>query len=124
DAHAARALLGEIYYRTDRLEEARAEFEAALEIKRDFLMGYRYLAVIELQRRDATAALAQARTGLEIRPDDLELLYVQGRASGGQTSAIWERADAAGPGAVESLASLALEAGDPSEAASRLDRAI
>src|SRR4029077_15106313 len=81
-SHAARGLLGEIEYRTNRLDRAEAHFLEAVAIKRDFVMGHRYLSVIALQAGGTSQAAARAREGLELSPDDLELLYVRERAEG------------------------------------------
>ncbi|MEA2558561.1 MAG: Carotenoid biosynthesis protein [Acidobacteriota bacterium] len=120
DSHVPRALLGEIQYRTGQLEEARASYEEAVEIKQDFVEGYRYLAVIHLQsgRRDA-AAEAAAR-GLAVAPGDLELQYLQGRKIG----ELWPEIEAQGPAAAKALAGLAYEVGDVSGTVEVLDRGM
>lgn len=118
DTHVPLALLGEIQYRTGKLEEARASYEKAVAIKQDFVEGYRYLAVIHLQggRRDA-AAEAAAR-GLAVAPEDLELRYLQGREIG----ELWPEIELKGPAAAKALAGLTYEVGDRAGAVEALER--
>ncbi len=120
DSHVPRALLGEIQYRTGRLEEARASYEEAVEIKQDFVEGYRYLAVIHLQRGRRDAAAESATRGLAVAPGDLELRYLQGREIG----ELWPEIEAQGPAAAKALAGLAYEVGDVNGTVEVLDRGI
>lgn len=119
-SHVPRALLGEIQYRTGRPEEARASYEEAVEIKQDFVEGYRYLAVIHLQRGRRDAAAEAAARGLAVAPGDLELRYLQGREIG----ELWPEIEAKGPAAAKAIAGLAYEVGDAAGAVEALDRAI
>lgn len=120
DTHVPLALLGEIQYRTGRLDEARASYEEAVEIKQDFLEGYRYLAVIHLRRGRRDAAAETAARGLAVAPGDLELRYLQGRDVG----ELWPEIEARGPAAAKALAGLAYEVGDANGAVEALDRGI
>lgn len=120
DSHVPLALLGEIQYRTGRLEEARASYEEAVEIKQDFVEGYRYLAVIHLQSGRREAAAEAAGRGLAVAPGDLELRYLQGREIG----ELWPEIEARGPTAAKALAGLAYEVGDVSATVEVLDRGI
>ena len=120
DTHVPLALLGEIQYRTGRLEEARASYEKAVEIKQDFVEGYRYLAVIHLQRGRRDAAAEAAARGLTVAPGDLELRYLQGREIG----EIWPEIEVKGPAAAKALAGLAYEVGDMPGAVEALDRGM
>lgn len=120
DSHVPLALLGEIQYRTGRLDEARASYEEAVEIKQDFVEGYRYLAVIHLQRGRRDAAAEAAAQGLAVAPGDLELRYLQGRKIG----ELWPEIEAGGPAAAKALAGLAWEVGDAPGAVEALDRGI
>jgi tetratricopeptide (TPR) repeat protein len=119
-SHVPLALLGEIQYRTGRLEEARASYEKAVEIKPDFVEGYRYLAVIHRQRGRRDAAAEAAGRGLAVAPGDLELRYLQG----GGIGELWPEIEAGGPAAAKALAGLAYEIGDVSGAVEALDRGI
>jgi tetratricopeptide (TPR) repeat protein len=123
-SHVPLALLGEIDYRTNRLAEAHERYLAAVAIKQDFLEGYRYLAVIDLQRGRRESAAGFARRGLEIEPGDLELRYLERRAGGEPLDGFWEEAAPAGAGRIASLAGLAFEVGDAAGAAEALDRGI
>ncbi len=120
DSHVPRALLGEIQYRTGRLDEARASYEEAVEIKQDFVEGYRYLAVIHLQKGRRDAAAESAAKGLAVAPGDLELRYLQGREIG----ELWPEIEAQGPAAAKALAGLAYAVGDVSGTVEILDRGI
>lgn len=124
ESHAACAILGEIQYRTGRLDEARAAFERAVRLKPDFLKGHRYLAVIALARAEVGAARAAADRGLAIAPDDLELGYLQRRAAGLPAEVVWRRASDSGPKAMLVVAALAFEVGDTEGAAEGLDRGL
>jgi len=124
DSHVPRVLLGEIQYRTGRLEEARASYEEAVEIKQDFVEGYRYLAVIHLQRGRREAAAESAAQGLAVAPGDLELRYLQGRGQGREIGELWPEIEAKGPAAAKALAGLAYEVGDVSGTVEILDRGI
>ena len=118
DTHVPLALLGEIQYRTGKLEEARASYEKAVEIKQDFVEGYRYLAVIHLQQARRDSAAEVAARGLAVAPGDLELRYLQGREIG----EIWPEIELKGPAAAKALAGLAYEVGDTAGAVEALDR--
>jgi hypothetical protein len=120
-SHVPLALLGEIEYRTNRLADARARYEAAVAVKQDFLEGYRHLAVIDLQRGSRAKAAESARRGLEIEPGDLELRYLKMRAEGRPPGGLWAEADSA---QLETLAGLAFEVGDAAGAAEALDSGI
>jgi hypothetical protein len=111
---------GEIQYRAGRLDEARASYEEAVEIKQDFVEGYRYLTAIHLRRGRRDAAAESAARGLAVAPGDLELRYLQGREIG----EIWPEIEAEGPVAAKALAGLASEVGDVSGAVEVLDRGI
>jgi tetratricopeptide (TPR) repeat protein len=119
-SHVPLALLGEIQYRTGRIDEARSSYEKAVEVKQDFVEGYRYLAVIHLQRGRRDAAAEAAARGLAMAPQDLELRYLQGREIGD----LWPEVEARGPAAAKALAGLAYEVGDAAGAAEVLDRGI
>ena len=122
--HAPYALLGEIRYRTGKAAEARPLFERAVEIKSDFLQGYRMLAVIDLQAGRRESASQFAARGLAVDPDDLELRYLEARAKGEGIAALWPAIEAKGPAAAEGMAALAYEVGDAAGAAEILDRAL
>jgi len=124
ESHAPLAFLGEIEYRLGRLTPARESFRGAVAIKRDFVMGHRYLAVIALSLGDMREAERAAEEGLAWAPGDLELLYVRARAQDVECSDLWRRAAAESPGAVLALASLASETGDAVAAAGALDEAL
>ncbi|MFL6198978.1 MAG: hypothetical protein ACJ76J_07365, partial [Thermoanaerobaculia bacterium] len=119
-SHVPLALLGEIQYRTGRVEEARASYEKAVGIKQDFVEGYRYLAVIHRQRGRPDAAAEAAARGLAVAPGDLQLRYLQGRGIG----ELWPEIEVKGPAAAKALAGLAYEVGDASGAVEALDRGI
>lgn len=74
-SYAAYALAGEIYYRRGETDAARAKYERAVEIKQDFVRGYRVLAVIDRQRGVESE---WAERGLEIDPEDIQLRYLAG----------------------------------------------
>ena len=94
------ALAGEILYRTNQIERAREKFARAVEIKQDFVRGYRFLAVID--RRMGRTSEWAAR-GLEIAPGDVQLRYLAGGVA-------FERI--ASPEEAAGLAALAYEVGD------------
>jgi tetratricopeptide (TPR) repeat protein len=91
-----------------------------VEIKQDFVEGYRYLAVIHRQRGRRDAAVEAAARGLAIAPGDLELRYLQGQGIG----ELWPEIAATGPAAAAALAGLAYETGDVPGAVEALDRGI
>jgi|RhiMethySRZTD1v2_1073278.scaffolds.fasta_scaffold37737_4 hypothetical protein len=111
-SHVPHAMLGEIHYRTGGLRDARLEFERAVTIQPSFVRGHRFLAVIALRQGDLPLAAERARRGLAVSPDDLELAYLERRASGADGREIPERALAAGPKATSSLVALAYEVND------------
>jgi len=112
--------LGELQHRAGRLDEARASYEEAVEIKGDFVEGYRRLAVIDLQKGRRDAAAESAARGLAVAPGDLGLRYLQGREIG----ELWPEIEIQGPAAAKALAGLAHEIGDASGAAEALDRGL
>lgn len=124
ESHAPPAFLGEIDYKRGRLHPARAAFRDAVAIKRNFVMGHRYLAVIAVEDGRLEEAAAHAREGLLWAPDDLELLFVRELAGGGTGASVWARAAREGPTAVLALASLATETGHAAAAASALDESL
>jgi tetratricopeptide (TPR) repeat protein len=65
-SHVPPSLLGELEYRTDRLDEARRLFAVAVQIKQDHKEGLRYLAVIDLRQGRKESAAHEAERGLEI----------------------------------------------------------
>jgi hypothetical protein len=107
--HVALVLAGEIAYRTNQLDAAHARFARAVEIKQDFVRGYRFLAVIDLQRRNLNEAEKWARLGLEIAPGDLQLRYLAVYAAGEPVEPILAGLDA---NAARGMAALAFEVGD------------
>ena len=111
--HVPLALLGEIDYRTDRLDEARASFLRAVAIKQDDAKGYRYLAVIERRLGRLESARKLAAKGLELDAHDPELRYLSGQA-----------VEPADPQAALNLASLAFEVDDAKGAIAALDRGL
>jgi len=121
-SHVAPALLAEIYYKTNRSAAARSEYLAAISIKQDFLAGYRHLAAIDLQRGKPISAADFARRGLDVEPGDLELRYLEDRASGRSPTHLWD--EAGDPAHLESLAALAYEVGDAAGALEALERGI
>ena len=112
-AHVPHALLGEIYYRTNRSAEARPLFERAFAIKQDYLDGYRYAAVIAMQSGDSASARSIARRGLDVAPHDLQLRYLAG-----------ERVSASTLEEAMTLAGLAFEVNDRATTTRVLDEAI
>ncbi|HJQ99783.1 MAG TPA: tetratricopeptide repeat protein [Candidatus Polarisedimenticolaceae bacterium] len=116
-SHVSHAMLGEIHYRTGALADARREFERAVEIQPSFVRGHRFLAVIALRQGDPAGAVARARRGLAVSPDDLELAYLAG-------SNVLERALSAGPQAASNIVALAYEVADVPTARVVADRAL
>ena len=98
--YAPLALAGEILYRTGDLESARERLARAVEIKQDFVRGYRMLAVIDARRGRRSEWAAR---GLEVAPDDLQLRYLAGED-------IVPAIDS--PDVAAGLAALAYEVGD------------
>lgn len=119
-SHVPHALLGEIQYRTGRAAEARKSYERAVEIKQDFVEGYRYLAVIRLQQGSREAAKEIAARGLAVSPRDLELRYLSGIRIGD----LWPDIEARGPQGAMAMAGLAYEVGDVAGTVEALDRGI
>ncbi len=119
-SHVPHALLGEIQYRTGRAAEARKSYERAVEIKQDFVEGYRYLAVIRLQQGSRDTAREIASRGLAVAPRDLELRYL----SGVGIAEIWPEIEARGPQGAMAMAGLAYEIGDVAGTVEALDRGI
>ena len=122
-AHAPAYLLGEIYYRTGRLEAAGTEMERVVAVKQDHLPAHRLRAVVALRRGEREAALEAARRGLQVEPADPELAYLELRARS-EPAAGWERFAELDPPAAERTVSLAYEVGDAAGAAALLDRGI
>ncbi|HKQ61049.1 MAG TPA: hypothetical protein VJS92_07145, partial [Candidatus Polarisedimenticolaceae bacterium] len=112
-SHVPPALLGEIDYRSERLEAARAAFDRAVQIKQDYVRGFRYLAVIDLRLGRRQSAVRWASRGLAIDADDPELLYLSGA-----------RVEPHDPATAQALAALAFEVGDSAGAAAVLDRGL
>ena len=123
-SHVPHAMLGEIHYRTGALEDARREFERAVAIQPSFVRGQRFLAVIALRRGDFAGAQERARRGLAVRPDDLELAYLEQRAKGASEALLADRALESGPRAASSLVSLAFEVDDRDTALRLAERAV
>lgn len=119
-SHVPHALLGEIQYRTGRAAEARKSYERAVEIKQDFVEGYRYLAVIRLQQGSRDAGKEIAARGLAVAPRDLELRYLSGVRIGD----LWPEIEARGPRGATAMAGLAYEVGDVAGTVDALDRGI
>lgn len=89
-------------------------------IKRDFVEGYRYLAVIHLQAGRRDAARDAAARGLAVAPKDLELRYLRGAG----ISEIWPDIEARGPAAANAIGGLAYEVGDVNGSLEAIDRAL
>jgi tetratricopeptide (TPR) repeat protein len=121
-SHVPLALLGEIDYRTERLEEARAAFARAVEVKQDYVKGFRYLAVIDLRLGRKEGAARSAGRGLEIDGADPELHYLLARAQESQD--LGSHLALGNPEIAQTLAALAFEVGDIAGAAAMLDRGI
>jgi hypothetical protein len=122
-SHVPHAMLGEIHYRTGGLSDARREFERAVAIQASFVRGHRFLAVIALRQGDVPCAAACARRGLAVRPDDLELAYLEQYASGARAD-LSDRALDSGARAASSLVSLAFEVDDRDTALLLAERAV
>jgi hypothetical protein len=104
-SYAPFALAGEIYYRRGEIDAARSKYERAVEIKQDFVRGYRVLAVIDRQRGIESD---WAKRGREVDPADIQLRYLAGEDV---SPVIHSPADAAG------MVALAYEVGDGAGAA-------
>lgn len=72
------AMGAEIDYRRNALDVAHGKLARVVEMKQDFLRGYRLLAAIDLQRGRHGEGVAWARRGLGIAPDDLQLRFLAG----------------------------------------------
>lgn len=105
--HVPLAMAGEIDYRRNSLETAYGRLARAVEIKQDFVRGYRLLAAIDLQRGRRAEAGEWARRGLEVAPGDIQLRFLAGEDV---TSSIDSAATAAG------MAALAFEVGELAKA--------
>ena len=99
-SYAALAFSGEIEYRNGQLDAARNRFARSVEIKQDFVRGYRFLAVIDRQMGRQSD---WAKRGLEIDPHDIQLRYLAGED-------VLSRIDSAETAA--GMAALAYEVGD------------
>jgi tetratricopeptide (TPR) repeat protein len=123
-SHVPPALLGEIYYRTDRLVQAREALLDVVRIKPSHAPAFRHLAVIDLRRGDAASARRFAEAGLAAEPGDVQLQYLASRASHASIEPSLVRAAELGFAATRALASLAFEVGDPEGAAGIVERAV
>lgn len=123
-SHVPPALLGEIYYRTDRLEEAHEALVAVVRIKPSHAPAFRHLAVIDLRRGDAASARRFAEAGMAAEPGDVQLQYLASRAAGASIEPSLVRATGLGFAATRALASLAFEVGDQAGAARIVDQAV
>ncbi len=121
-SHVPLVFLGEIAYRTGKLDEARTDLSRAVEIKPDFAKGYRYLAVIGLRLGDKAGAARYADRGLELAKDDVELRFLAARAH--DRAPEISSLELASPQTAETLAAIAFEVGDDAGAAEILDRAL
>lgn len=119
-SHVPLALLGEIQYRAGHPDGARDSYEKAVSIKRDFVEGYRYLAVIHLQSGRREAARDAAVRGLAVAPGDLELRYLRGT----RIAELWPDIEARGPAGANAIGGLAYEVGDVSGSLEAIDRAL
>lgn len=119
-SHVPLALLGEIQYRVGHPDGARTSYEKAVAIKRDFVEGYRYLAVIHLQAGRRDAAKDAASRGLAVVPKDLELRYLRGE----RIADLWPDVEARGPAAANAIGGLAYEVGDVNGSLEVIDRAV
>lgn len=121
-SHVPSALLGEIDYRTERLDEARKAFARALEVKPDYAKGLRYLAVIDLRQGRRERAADDAARGLAVDAGDPELQYLAARAQ--FVRGIAHSIDPRTPETALTLASLAFEVGDTDSAAGFLQSGL
>lgn len=119
-SHVPLALLGELQYRAGHPDGAKDSYEKAVEIKRDFVEGYRYLAVIHLQAGRREAARDAAAQGLAVAPKDLELRYLRGAG----IAELWPDVEARGPAAANAIGGLAYEVGDLNGSLEVIDRAL
>lgn len=123
-SHVAPALLGEIYYRTGRLAQAREAMLDVVRIKPSHAPAWRHLAVIDLRRGDAVSAQRFAQKGLAADPDDVQLQYLASRASQAEIEPSLLRAAKLGFRSTRALASLAFEVDDLEGAAHIVERAV
>lgn len=121
--HTPMALLGEIYYRTDRLSEAAPLYARTVEIKGDFLPGFRHSAVIALRQGDRARAADFVSRGLAVEPEDLELRYLERRTRGEEIDPLLPEVSATARKSQE-IAALAFEVDDHASARKALDAAI
>jgi tetratricopeptide (TPR) repeat protein len=124
ESHVAPALLGEIYYRTGRLAEAREALLDVVRIKPSHAPAWRHLAVIDLRRGDAVSAQRAAQKGLAAEPGDVQLQYLASRASQAEIEPSLVRAAELGFPSTRALASLAFEVDDLEGAARIVERAV
>jgi tetratricopeptide (TPR) repeat protein len=122
-AHAPSYLLGELRYRTGRPDEAARTLANALAVKPDHLPAFRLRTVALLRAARTEAALETARRGLRVAPSDVELRYLERRASGADVTT-WPELERLDPAAAERVAAIAFEVGDVAGAATLLDRAL
>ena len=123
-SHVAPALLGEIYYRTGRLAQAREVMLDVVRIKPSHAPAWRHLAVIDLRRGDAVSAQRFAQKGLAADPGDVQLQYLASRASHAEIEPSLVRAAELGFPSTRALASLAFEVDDLEGAARIVERAV
>jgi tetratricopeptide (TPR) repeat protein len=123
-SHVAPALLAEIYYRTDRLAQAREALLEVVRIKPSQAPAHRHLAVIDLRRGDAVSARRFAEAGLATEPSDVQLQYLASRASHASIEPSVVRAAELGFTSTRALASLAFEVDDLEGAAGIVERAV
>jgi tetratricopeptide (TPR) repeat protein len=123
-SHVPPGLLGEIYYRTDRLAQAREALLDVVRIKPSHAPAFRHLAVIDLRRGDAASARRFAEAGLAAEPGDVQLQYLVSRAAGASIEPSLVRATGIGFNATRALASLAFEVGDQAGAARIVEQAV
>lgn len=101
--HVPLMMAAEIEYRVERLDSARQRLERAVEIRQDFIRGYRLLAVIDARKGRDAESRQWALRGLEIDRTDLQLRYLAGED-------ITEELES--PEIAAGMASLAFEVGD------------
>lgn len=101
------ALGGELDYRRNALDLAHDKLTRAVEMKQDFIRGYRLLAAIDLRRGQKEQGVSWARRGLEVAPDDLQLRFLAGE----DVLAIIDR-----PETAAGMAALAYEIGELAKA--------